>query len=111
MPAGLKRYYGRGDLHFVTFSCYRRLDLLRSQRARTLFVQELARVRRERVAEATRPKSEKRQKQVPRVPRDDTCSGISGCGAPNSDANQEIGVPGVRVGAGPGGRRGVGACG
>ena len=48
MPAGLKRYYGRGDLHFVTFSCYRRLDLLRSKHARTLFVQELARVRRER---------------------------------------------------------------
>jgi len=24
MPAGLKRYYGKGDLHFVTFSCYRR---------------------------------------------------------------------------------------
>src|SRR5579864_75252 len=48
MPDGLKRYYGRGDLHFVTFSCYRRLDLLRSKRARTLFVQELARVRRER---------------------------------------------------------------
>ena len=48
MPDGLKRYYGRGDLHFVTFSDYRRLDLLRSKRARTLFVQELARVRRER---------------------------------------------------------------
>jgi putative transposase len=44
----LKRYYGRGDLHFVTFSCYRRLDLLRSKHARTLFVQELARVWRER---------------------------------------------------------------
>jgi hypothetical protein len=25
MPSGLKRYYGRGDLHFITFSCYRRL--------------------------------------------------------------------------------------
>jgi len=48
MPDGLKRYYGRGNLHFVTFSCYRRLDLLRSERARILFVQELARVRRER---------------------------------------------------------------
>jgi len=48
MPDGLKRYYGRGDLHFVTFSCYRRLDLLRAKRARNLFVSELARVRRER---------------------------------------------------------------
>jgi len=28
MPAGLKRYYGKGDLHFITFSCYRRLPLV-----------------------------------------------------------------------------------
>jgi putative transposase len=48
MPDGLKRYYGRGDLHFVTFSCYRRLDLLRTKRARSLFVKELAQVRGER---------------------------------------------------------------
>jgi hypothetical protein len=27
MPAGLKRYYGKGHLHFMTFSCYRRLPL------------------------------------------------------------------------------------
>jgi putative transposase len=45
MPEGLKRYYGRGDLHFVTFSCYRRLPLLGSKRARGLLVRELARVR------------------------------------------------------------------
>ncbi|HXL20843.1 MAG TPA: transposase [Candidatus Dormibacteraeota bacterium] len=45
MPEGLKRYYGRGDLHFVTFSCYRRLMLLGTKRARNLFVSELARVR------------------------------------------------------------------
>jgi len=38
MPRNLKRYYGRGDLHFVTFSCYRRLPLLRTIRARNLFV-------------------------------------------------------------------------
>jgi hypothetical protein len=25
MPAGLRRYYGKGHLHFITFSCYRRL--------------------------------------------------------------------------------------
>jgi len=25
MPKGLKRRYGQGDLHFLTFSCYRRL--------------------------------------------------------------------------------------
>jgi putative transposase len=34
MPKGLKRYYGRGDLHFLTFSCYRRLPLLKTVRAR-----------------------------------------------------------------------------
>jgi hypothetical protein len=28
MQKNLKRYYGRGDLHFVTFSCYRRIALL-----------------------------------------------------------------------------------
>jgi putative transposase len=45
MPAGLKRYYGKGHLHFITFSCYRRLPLLKSARARDIFVQELSRVR------------------------------------------------------------------
>jgi REP element-mobilizing transposase RayT len=47
MPQGLQRYYGWGHLHFVTFSCYRRLPLLGTARARDLFVRELARVRRE----------------------------------------------------------------
>jgi len=47
MTAGLKRYYGRNDLHFVTFSCYRRLPLLLKASARVLVVRELARVRRE----------------------------------------------------------------
>ena len=47
MPTGLKRYYGRGHLHFITFSCYRRLPLLRAGRAKNLFVKELSRVRRE----------------------------------------------------------------
>ncbi|MGA2605826.1 MAG: transposase [Terriglobia bacterium] len=45
MPSGLKRYYGKADLHFITFSCYRRLPLLKTERARDLFVQELGRVR------------------------------------------------------------------
>ena len=45
MPAGLRRYYGQGHLHFITFSCYRRLPLLKSARARDVFVRELARVR------------------------------------------------------------------
>ena len=47
MPAGLRRYYGKGHLHFITFSCYRRLPLLKTARARDLFVRELARVREE----------------------------------------------------------------
>ncbi len=42
MPKNLKRYNGRGDLHFVTFSCYRRLPLLRTIRARNLFVRALS---------------------------------------------------------------------
>jgi putative transposase len=45
MPRNLKRYYGRGDLHFVTFSCYRRLPLLRTMRARNLFVRALGAIR------------------------------------------------------------------
>jgi len=45
MPKNLKRYYGRGDLHFVTFSCYRRLPLLRTVRARNMFVKTLGVVR------------------------------------------------------------------
>jgi putative transposase len=47
MPKGLKRYYGQGELHFVTFSCYRRLPLLGTARARNVFVKELRRVRQE----------------------------------------------------------------
>lgn len=47
MPTGLKRVYGRGDLHFITFSCYRRLPLLASAPARSVFVQVLDRVRNE----------------------------------------------------------------
>lgn len=45
MPRGLKRRYGQGDLHFLTFSCYRRLSLLGTRRARNLFVHALGRIR------------------------------------------------------------------
>lgn len=45
MPKGLKRYYGSGDLHFLTFSCYRRLPLLGTIRARSVFVVALAKIR------------------------------------------------------------------
>jgi putative transposase len=45
MPKGLKRYYGQGHLHFLTFSCYRRLPLLGTARARNAFVAALAKIR------------------------------------------------------------------
>ncbi|HTX16149.1 MAG TPA: transposase [Candidatus Baltobacteraceae bacterium] len=45
MPFRLKRIYGFGDLHFITFSCYRRWPLLGSARARTIFVKVLSEVR------------------------------------------------------------------
>jgi|ERR1051325_5426366 putative transposase len=45
MPSGLKRYYGKGDLHFITFSCYRKLPFLGTKQARNVFVKELTRVR------------------------------------------------------------------
>jgi putative transposase len=45
MPKGLKRFYGRGHLHFLTFSCYWRLPLLGTARARNVFVAALAKVR------------------------------------------------------------------
>src|SRR6267142_1479591 len=44
---GLKRYYGRGHLHFLTFSCYDRLPFLDGESSRNLLVNELARVRAE----------------------------------------------------------------
>ncbi len=47
MPKQLKRIYGFGQLHFLTFSCYRRLPLLGSAPARNVFVQVLDKVREE----------------------------------------------------------------
>ena len=35
---GLKRFYGGGDLHFITCSCYRRRALLASEQRRDLFL-------------------------------------------------------------------------
>ncbi|HEV2523115.1 MAG TPA: transposase [Candidatus Acidoferrales bacterium] len=45
MANKLIRIYGRGHLHFITFSCYRRVPFLRSVRARNTFVQILGEVR------------------------------------------------------------------
>jgi REP-associated tyrosine transposase len=46
VPRGLHRYYGAGYLHFITTSCYQRLPLLGSAKARDLFVRVLEQVRR-----------------------------------------------------------------
>jgi len=45
MANNLTSHYGRGHLHFITFTCYRRLPLLRSVRARNVFVKLLGEVR------------------------------------------------------------------
>jgi putative transposase len=45
MANKLIRIYGRGHLHFITFSCYRRVPFLRSVRAKNAFVQILGEVR------------------------------------------------------------------
>ena len=41
----LQRDYGQGDLHFLTFSCYRRKPLLGTARARDRFVKVLDEIR------------------------------------------------------------------
>jgi len=46
MPQALHRFYGAGDLHFVTFSCYRRRPFLRSAAHCDLLLTILERVRR-----------------------------------------------------------------
>ncbi|MFI5115775.1 MAG: transposase [Terriglobales bacterium] len=46
MPWGLKRYQQARDLHFITFSCYRRQPLLGSAPAKRLFEQALEQARR-----------------------------------------------------------------
>jgi putative transposase len=46
MPKGLVRYQETGDLHFVTFSCYRRLAFLGTPSARELFERSLETIRR-----------------------------------------------------------------
>ena len=45
MPKGLRRRYGLRHLHFITCSCYRRLRLFSSPRAKNLFVRILGEVR------------------------------------------------------------------
>jgi putative transposase len=45
MPSGLQRYQHCGDLHFLTFSCYRRLPFFGGVDARSLFESALERIR------------------------------------------------------------------
>jgi putative transposase len=45
MPWNLKRYYGQGDLHFITCTCYRRMPFLASAHSRSVFVKILEEVR------------------------------------------------------------------
>ena len=45
MRRNLKRYYGAGDLHFITCSCYCRQPLLGTPRRRDLFLTVLEQVR------------------------------------------------------------------
>ena len=45
MPKGLRRRHGLHHLHFVTCSCYRRMPLFASARAKNLFVKILGEVR------------------------------------------------------------------
>jgi putative transposase len=46
MTEGLHRFYGGRDLHFLTFSCYRRRPLFRNEGYCDLFLKILERVRR-----------------------------------------------------------------
>jgi putative transposase len=45
MPWGLKRYYGDGGLHFITWSCHHRLPLLGTPARRDLFLAVLEQMR------------------------------------------------------------------
>jgi len=47
MPTNLKRYIGRGDLHFINFTCYQRRALLQNATARDLALGILAETRRQ----------------------------------------------------------------
>lgn len=46
MPKGLRRWYGGGDLHYITCSCYHRRPFLGSASRRDLFLKIFEQVRR-----------------------------------------------------------------
>ena len=45
MPTGLVRYQHTGEMHFLNFSCYRRLPYLAAPETRGLFESALERIR------------------------------------------------------------------
>jgi putative transposase len=45
MAAGLRRFYGRHNLHFITCSCYRRISGLSDPEHRNILVRQLEKVR------------------------------------------------------------------
>jgi hypothetical protein len=45
MPEGLKGYYGTGELHYITCSCYQRKGWLGTDPRRDLFLEILEKVR------------------------------------------------------------------
>lgn len=45
MPSGLKRFYGAGDLHFITFSCYGRRPYLDRSDSKNVVLSVLEQVR------------------------------------------------------------------
>jgi len=47
MPWGLRRYQESGDLHFITFTCYRREALLMAAETKRLVEQALEQARRQ----------------------------------------------------------------
>jgi putative transposase len=47
MPKGLRRYYGTGDLHFITCSCYQRRSWRDTDGRRDLLLNILEEVRKE----------------------------------------------------------------
>ena len=46
MPRDLRRFFGSGDLHFITCSCYQRQPLLATACRRDLFLRVLEQTRR-----------------------------------------------------------------
>jgi len=47
MPKGLKRFYGGGDLHYITCRCYKRKRWLGTQRRRDLSLKIIEEVRKQ----------------------------------------------------------------